>query len=203
MIPHGALDYLTRLPDAAPLPPELARVSGPVVLFFGLIRPYKGLDVLVEAFRAVEGAELWVVGRPLGVNPVRLVAPLGSRARLVARFVADRELPAYLRRADLVVLPYRDAEQSGVLYTALAFGKAIVVCDVGGFGEVAAIGAARLVPAENPAALALAIRELIADRAARERLEAGAREAAAGPYSWDEVAARTLALYRGLGEAGG
>src|SRR5204862_258917 len=82
----------------------------------------------------------------------------------------DNELPAYFRRADLVVLPHRDAEQSGVLYAALAFGKAIVMSDVGGFAEVAARGAGRLVPPGDPQALASAIAELLADSAAREQL---------------------------------
>src|ERR671914_481480 len=72
VIPHGAFEHLTRQPDARPLPPELAAVDGPVVLCFGVVRPYKGVDVLVEAFRSVPGAELWVVGRPLGVSPAQL-----------------------------------------------------------------------------------------------------------------------------------
>jgi glycosyltransferase involved in cell wall biosynthesis len=201
-IPHGAFDYLTKLPDEVPLPDELAAVEGPVILCFGLIRPYKGVDVLLDAFRAVEGAELWIVGRPLGVSLDQLW-PLAERApgrvRFVPRFVADRELPAYFRRADLVVLPHRDAEQSGVLFAALAFGNAIVMSDVGGFAEVAAHGAGRLVPPGDPDALAAAIGELLGDPAARDRLAAAARAAAAGPYSWDTVADQTLALYRDLG----
>jgi glycosyltransferase involved in cell wall biosynthesis len=201
VIPHGALDYLTRLPREQPLPPEMASVEGPVVLFFGLIRPYKGVDVLLEAFRSIEGAELWVVGRPFGVELSDLAEAARAcrgTVRLVPRFVEDEEVPALFRRADLVVLPHRDAEQSGVLYTALAFGKAIVMSDVGGFGEVAAVGAGRLVPPGDPEALADAIAELLGDAAARERLAAAACEAAAGPYSWDAVAAQTLALYREL-----
>jgi glycosyltransferase involved in cell wall biosynthesis len=202
VIPHGALDYLTRLPDEAPLPEGLREAEGPVTLFFGLIRPYKGLDVLLEAFQGLDG-ELWVVGRPLGMSlePFRrLAARARGVVRFVDRFVPDRELPALFRRADVVVLPYRDAEQSGVLYTALAFGKAIVLSDVGGFGEVASRGAADLVPPEDADALAAAIRRVIGDAAHRERLEAGARAAAVGPYSWDAVAGRTLDLYRGLVE---
>jgi len=201
VIPHGAFDYLTRQPDEAPLPDDLATVDGPVILCFGLIRPYKGVDVLLDAFRSVEGAELWVVGRPLGMSlaPLReLAARAPGTVRFVPRFVPDRELPAYFRRADLVVLPHRDAEQSGVLYAALAFAKPIVLSDVGGFSEVAAQGAGRLVPPGNPTALAGALNELIADSQARERLSAAARDAAAGPYSWATVAERTLALYREL-----
>ena len=69
--------------------------------------------------------------------------------RFVPRFVSDAEVGAVFRRADLVVLPYSRTErldQSGVLATALAFGKAILLTDVGSFGELAAVGAARLVP---------------------------------------------------------
>jgi glycosyltransferase involved in cell wall biosynthesis len=202
VIPHGALDYLTRLPDEAPLPADLAAVQGPVILCFGLIRPYKGVDVLLEAFRPIEGAELWVVGRPLGTSLDRLHELAGEArgaVRLVPRFVPDRELAAYFRRADLVVLPYRDAEQSGVLFTALAFGKPIVMSDVGGFAEVAAHGAGCLVPPGEPAALRQEIERLLADPGACERLAASARDAAAGPYSWDSVAEQTISLYEDLG----
>src|SRR5690606_26060288 len=105
------------------------------------------------------------------------------------------------RRADLVALPYREVDQSGVLYTALAFGKPIVASAVGGFPEVERAGdggTLRLVPPGDPEALAAALRELIRDRAARERLAAAAAAAAAGPYSWDAIAAQTLDLYERL-----
>jgi glycosyltransferase involved in cell wall biosynthesis len=197
VIPHGAFDYLTRLPTEKPLPAELEGAEGPVILFFGLLRPYKGLDLLLEAFAQVKGAELWIVGNPrMDVAPLRAAAQAApGRVRFVTRFIEDDEIPAIFRRADLVVLPYRDAEHSGVLYTGLAFGKAMVLSAVGGFPEVAATGAARLVPPGDASALASALGELIADPAARERLAAAAREAAAGPYSWETAAAQTLALY--------
>jgi len=201
VIPHGAFDYLTRQPDEAPLPDDLSAVDVPVILCFGLLRPYKGIDVLLEAFRSIEGAELWIVGRPLGVS-LDSLRELAERApgtvRFVPRFVSDQELPAYFRRADLVVLPHRDAEQSGVLFAAIAFGKAIVLSDVGGFDEVAAHGAGRLFAPGDPAALADTLTELLADARARELLGLAALDAAEGPYAWDAVAARTLALYEGL-----
>jgi glycosyltransferase involved in cell wall biosynthesis len=85
-----------------------------------------------------------------------------------------------------------------VLATALAFGKPAVITDVGGFGEVAEAGAARIVPPGDPDALAEALRARLSDAVARERLAKGARAAAAGPYSWAHAAERTLALYRDL-----
>jgi len=203
VIHHGAFDYLTRLPEEKPLVPELEGAEGPVILFFGLLRPYKGLDTLLEAFRSVEGAELWIVGNPrMDVEPLqRLAAKSPGRVRTLTRFVEDAEIPAIFRRADLVVLPYRDAEHSGVLYAALAFGKPLVLSAVGGFPEIAEQGAARLVPPEDPAALAAALTELVGDEAARAELGRAAAQAAAGPYSWDEAARRTLALYHELLEA--
>jgi len=200
VIPHGAFDYLTQLPNEDPLPAELEDAEGPVILFFGLLRPYKGLDTLLEAFRQVSGAELWVVGNPrMDLAPLRrLAGEAPGRVRFVTRFVDDAAIPAIFRRADLVVLPYRDAEHSGVLYTALAFGKPLLLSSVGGFPEVAAAGAARLLAPDDPAGLALALNELTADAGARDRLARAAQEAAAGPYSWDAIAAQTLSLYEEL-----
>jgi glycosyltransferase involved in cell wall biosynthesis len=200
VIHHGAFDYLTRLPAEKPLPPELDGAEGPVILFFGLLRPYKGLDTLLEAFRRVEGAELWIVGNPrMELGPLRqLAAEAPGRVRFLTRFVEDAEIPALMRRADVVVLPYRDAEHSGVLYAALAFGTPLVLSAVGGFPEVAEQGAARLVPPADPRALAGELAELVEDERARAELGEAAAAAASGPYSWDEAARQTLALYEDL-----
>jgi glycosyltransferase involved in cell wall biosynthesis len=203
VIPHGAFDYLTRLPQEKPLPAELEGAEGPVILSFGLLRPYKGIENLLQAFRQVRGAELWVVGNPrMDVAPLRRLAEQApARVRFVTRFVDDAEIPPIFRRADLVVLPYLDAEHSGVLYTALAFGKPLVLSAVGGFPEVAATGAARLVPPGDVKALAAVLAELIGDEGARAELAAASAAAAAGPFSWDEAARRTVELYRELIEA--
>lgn len=199
VIPHGAFDHFVRAPAPRPLPPELAAVprERPVVLCFGLLRPYKGIDVLLEAWRGIDDAELWVVGLPkMDLAPLRAAAP--PNVRFVSRFVADDEIPAFFSRADLVVLPYREIDQSGVLFTALAFGAPLLLSAVGGFPEVAATGAAELVPPGDAPALHAALARLLDDPGERARLAAAARAAADGPYSWDGVAERTLALYRSL-----
>jgi glycosyltransferase involved in cell wall biosynthesis len=92
---------------------------------------------------------------------------------------------------------------SGVLYAALAFGKPLVLSAVGGFSELAEQGAARLVPSEDPPALAAALNELVGSESARAELGAAAGRAAAGSYSWDEAARQTLDLYAELLEARG
>lgn len=197
VVPHGAFEHLTAVPGEEPLPPELGAVPAerPVVLCFGLLRPYKGLDVLLEAWRGIEDAELWIVGMPrMDTAVLRAAAPPGVRWHL--GFVTDAQVAAFFRRADLVVLPYREIDQSGVLSTALAFASPIVLSAVGGFPEVARTGAAALVPPGDPPALHARLRALLADRAERERLGAAARAVATGPYAWGAVARRTLALYR-------
>lgn len=200
VIHHGAFEHLTHQPREEPLPPALRERRGPVVLFFGLLRPYKGIEVLLDAWRGVSGAELWIVGRPrMDIAPLR--ARAAASVRFEPRFVSDAQLPAFFRAADIVVLPYARTErfdQSGVLAAALAFGKAIVVSDVGGFSEVAATGAARLVAPDDAEALRAVLSELIADPPARERLARAARAAAQGAYSWEQAARVTLELYSSL-----
>jgi glycosyltransferase involved in cell wall biosynthesis len=198
VIPHGAFAHLA----AGPAAPPPFQTDKQVVLFFGLLRPYKGIDVLLEAWRGVEDAELWIVGMPR-MDISSLLADLQSvneppDVRFVSRFVADEELPAYFRRADLVVLPYREIEHSGVLFTALAFAKPLLVSDVGGFAEIAASGAARTVPAGDVAALHGALVELLGDPASLAAMAARARELTAGEYAWKDIARRTLALYAQL-----
>jgi glycosyltransferase involved in cell wall biosynthesis len=193
VIPHGAFVHLSAGEEVAPR----FATERPVVLFFGLLRPYKGIDVLLEAWRGIEGAELWIVGKPrMDVSALAAAAP--ARVRLDARFVSDAELRGYFRRADLVVLPYREADQSGVLFTALAFGKPLLVTDVGGLSELTASGAARAVPAGDAPAMHRAFAELLAEpgrlRSMADRAAAVARE----EYPWEATGRRTLALYEAL-----
>jgi glycosyltransferase involved in cell wall biosynthesis len=205
VIHHGAFEHLKHQPIELPLPGELAEVRRPVALFFGLLRPYKGLEVLLRAWRRIQGAELWIVGRPrMALEPLRALAT--PSVRFIPRFISDAELPAYFRRADVVVLPYSRTErldQSGVLATALAFGRASVVTEVGGFPEVAASGAAMLVPPDDPESLQAALARLLEEPDERSRVAQAALAAARGPYSWDVAARKTLSLYETVATASG
>jgi glycosyltransferase involved in cell wall biosynthesis len=207
VIAHGVLRPWEDAPDREAggeesLPAELRGVEGRVALSFGLLRPYKGLDVLLDAWRemapgASSGAELWIVGRPrMDLSALRAAAPAG--VRFLPRFVSDAEILAVMRRASLVVLPYREIDQSGVAFTALGAGVPLLLSDVGGFPEIAATGAARTVPAGDPVALCQALGELLGDPAALAAMTGHARAAAAGEYAWEGVARRTLALYESL-----
>lgn len=192
-IPHAAFDHLA--PLAPELPPELRDDGTPVVAFVGLLRPYKGLDLLYEAWGSggAENAQLWVAGMPRMKLPDR---PAGTQ--LVPRFLSDAELAGVLRRADIVVLPYREIDQSGVLFAALGLGRPVLLSDAGGFPEVAALGAGATFPAGDVAALRTALAELLASPERRAAMAAAALDAARGPLSWQRVAADHVALYEDL-----
>jgi len=185
---------------AAELPAELRDAQGPVVLFFGLWRPYKGIDLLLHAWRGIEGAQLWIVGMPrMDTAPLIARAPAG--VRFLPRFVSDPELGALMRRASLVVLPYREIDQSGVAFSALGAGAPLLLSNVGGFPEIAATGAARTFRAGDTRELHAALARLLADPPALGEMAAAARAAAAangGPFSWDAIARAHLALYERL-----
>jgi glycosyltransferase involved in cell wall biosynthesis len=200
VIPHGALAPWESAPHAArpaELPAEFRDAPGPVVLFFGLLRPYKGLDVLLEAWRGVQGAELWIVGMPR-MDTSGLHAAATPSVRFLERFVNSGEVHAFLRRASLVVLPYREIDASGAAFTAIAAGLPLLLSDAGGFPEIAASGCARIVPAGDANALAHELRELLADPTALRSMAERAQAAASGRYSWESVGSKTLALYESL-----
>jgi glycosyltransferase involved in cell wall biosynthesis len=196
--------------ESARLPAGFGDAEGPVVLFLGLLRPYKGLDVLLRAWRetahgerraGMRGAELWIVGMPR-MDPAPLYAAAqaaervgAGRVRLLPRFVSGVETGAFMRRASLVVLPYREIDQSGVLFTALGAERPLLLSDAGGFPEVAATGAAHTAPAGDSAALATALSELLGATATLERMADCARRAVAGPYSWEAIGRAHLELY--------
>jgi glycosyltransferase involved in cell wall biosynthesis len=210
-------------PEAG-LPPDLRGAPGPVALFFGLLRPYKGLDVLLDAWREIghakgsdggrrraggerrggEDAELWIVGMPrIDIGALRARALAAERAgagrvRFLTRFVSDAQAGALMRRASVVVAPYREIDQSGVVFTALGSGTPLLLSDAGGFPELAATGAARTVAVGDPRALGAALAELLDDPASLAEMATRARAAAAGSYSWEAVARAHLDLYARL-----
>jgi glycosyltransferase involved in cell wall biosynthesis len=178
--------------------------TGRTLLFFGLMRQYKGLDVLVSALPAIGAAlpdaRLVVAGDPLDpVEPVRELAErLGVSGRIEWRlgFLLDAEVRELMEASALVVLPYRRLDASGVLGTALGHGRPVVVSDVGSLAEtVAEFGAGRVVPAGDAEALASACIELLRDDEELNRAYAGALRAAA-TLTWDGAARAHERVYQ-------
>jgi glycosyltransferase involved in cell wall biosynthesis len=176
----------------------------PLILFIGLIKPYKGLDDLVAAMPAVvtrhPGALLLVAGEPLVPLAAleRRIAALGLERHVTMRlgFVPSAEMPTYFAAADLLVAPYVSVGASGVLVMAQERGLPAVVTRVGGLPEfVEPDECGFVVPARSPAALADAICRAFDDRAALARMGERARRRIARDHAWPAVAERTLAIY--------
>jgi len=165
-----------------------------VALFLGLIRPYKGVDILVEAIARQPAGSDWflvVAGEPWGNLGDRLsqqVRRLGisDRVRLELGWVPEPEVPRLLAAADLVVLPYRSGSQSAVAPLALGAGVPVLSTAVGGLPEVVRHGVdGLLVPPGSVAELARALEEL--DRPRLAALAEGARQGRSR-FTWDGYA---------------
>ena len=191
-IPHPVFEAPRQLPEPA----------GTTLLFFGLIREYKGLDVLVRALADVPEGRLVVAGDPIDpVEPVRALArELGVDGRIEWRlgFVPDGEVERLMREAAVIVLPYRELDSSGVLATAIGYRRPVVVTDVGSLGEqVREYGAGLVVPPGDAAALAEACNRLLRAPGQLSGAAAGAAAAAAA-LTWDASAEAHELLYREL-----
>lgn len=184
-------------------------LTGDVVLFFGYIRHYKGLDTLLEAWREVRSkrpATLVVAGEAYeDTGPYRrLAAAAGgdSAVRLLERYIPDEEVEALFMAADLVALPYRSATQSGVTHVAYALGVPVITTDVGGLAETVRPGVTGMVvPPERPDALAAAIVEYF-ERGLGPRMREGVAELRR-EHSWEALAERTVDLIDELAPARG
>ena len=197
VVPHGVFEHLR---EVVRVPPPFT-AGGPTVVLPGLIRPYKGADVLLEAWpavrRAVPAARLVIAGRPMmDMSRLRLDQP---GVTVVARYLPETEMAAALRAASVVVLPYRSIDNSGVVSAALAIGAGLILSDVGGFRELHALhGVGELVPAGDPAALAEAVAAVLSDHDREQALRDRSARAAAGTLGWTAIAELTEGVYREL-----
>ena len=209
LLPHPAV----RLPrDPVAGARAAARPPGaPVeILFFGSIKPYKGVDVLVRA--AIELASrrqdfhVTICGKPfVELQPLRaeLTGAVADRVTLEPRHLSEAELSARLEAADIVVFPYLEIDASGAFACAGQFGKPIVASDLGVFAETPVRDHLRLVPPGDAMALAAALEELIADPTSRDRWRARSRDLQRVTYSWEQFAGDCLAIYGRLAEQHG
>ncbi len=172
LVPHGPYDQYRDLGEsqdpaivAATAAVREAPKNGDVVnlLFFGLIRPYKGLEELLNVFNALpreEAERLWltVVGETWEgcTEPAQLIAtsPHRDRITFVNEYVPDEVVGAAFAHADVAVLPYRRSSSSGILHVAMSWGLPIVVTSVGGLPEAASgYAGAVFIPPDDPAML--------------------------------------------------
>lgn len=197
VLPHGALPYSTRS-EALPSPS-----IGPLrILFIGRILPYKGLDRLVEACVLLRASgcklDLTIAGTG-SIAPAVMSKAREVGARIENRWIADAEFGTFLQAADVVVLPYVEASQSGVIPAAFSAGVTAVATPIGGLIEQVRDREDGLVTEDTTvASIARALRALADDRALLAKLRMGARARAGQEFAWPPIAASLVDLARAI-----
>lgn len=189
VIPHGDYGFLRRHAQGY--------AEEPMILFFGRLIAYKGLEVLCRAERLLAGRlddyRLCIAGEGDTGLFRSEIGPSG-RVDVIDRYLPDAEVAELFERARVVVLPYTQASQSGVMAIAFAFGKPTVATRTGALPE--AMGdAGILVPPGDPEALADAIERLWGDPALRARLAEAGQRRIREELGWPAIARRHMQLY--------
>jgi glycosyltransferase involved in cell wall biosynthesis len=182
-----------------------------VILFFGLIKPYKGLEYLLQAFgrikEQIDSALLVIAGRIADEDKAmyehysRLLSQFAEEnpVKCVTEYIPVDQAGKFFAAADVVVLPHVKPSQSGVLLAAIAAGRPVVVTDAGGLSEVVENDRAGfVVPPRDTTAIAEALIKVLQSPGLMERMGREAKALAETRYNWEAVAARTLRLYRTL-----
>ena len=204
VIPHGPFFYDLRGADEGKSMASLGVRTRSMVLWQGIIFPYKGVDLLLKAWRQVENACESVTLVVLGTGDPALLSSLEQQARdlrlsrvsLQFRFCSAKELVAAYRAATAVVYPYRAITTSGAIATGLALGKAIVASDLPVFRELLTDEeTALLVGPSDAAQLARALLRITGEPELRERLTHNVKAMHFGDMVWEQIARQTVAVY--------
>ena len=176
ILPHPLYTHFGEKMDRAEAERALGIRSGKKnLLFFGLIRQYKGLDILLEAFRQLgDDYQLIVAGEPYGsFEPYRKIIdslPGKDRITLITEYIPDNEVSKYFSAADVTVLPYRSATQSGISSISYHFEVPMIVTAVGGLTETVGGRGTGLVAAEaTPESVLHEIRRYFGEEEVREQ----------------------------------
>ena len=195
-MPFGPLDIFQIFQNGTRPEPEPH-----TALFCGRISPYKGVEYLIEAGtiarRQLPALKVIIAGKPN--YPIDWKAARQDPTFVVIdRFIPNEEMVELIQRSAVVVCPYTDATQSGVIMTAYAFHKPVLATTVGGLPEVVAEGdTGRLVPPRDAAALAEALVAMLsASDTLTDMSEKITESSQSGPLSWETIADQTVTVYQ-------
>lgn len=193
VIPHG--DYFFFLDyECDHIPEENA------VLFFGRIEKYKGIEYLIQSMDGIlkdfSDTKLIIAGE--GNLSRYITMPLTNKHyEIHNRFIPDEEVPSFFQRSKVVVLPYIEGTQSGIIPIAYAFKKPVVVTNVGSIPEVVDDGKTGfIVPPQDVNALADAITRLLKENKLRREMGENAYKKMKEELSWDTIAEETIEVYK-------
>lgn len=195
VIPHGEFSIYRHWNNQT-----WSEIEG-TILFFGRIWPYKGLDYLIRAEPAVSqacpGVRFVIAGRGEDFDHYRQIMVHPERFEVLNEYISHEDIPKLFQQASIVVLPYTEASQSGVIPLAYAFGRPVVATTVGGLPEVVTHNEdGLLVPPGDSDALAAAMIRLLQDRVTRHQMGQHAFEKTKKELSWTTIAKQTLEVYQ-------
>ena len=199
VIPHG--NYIGYYPNQIPRAEARHQLGlsddAFVYLFLGLLRPYKGLEDLFDAFNKLEWPEarLLVTGKVFGVNNyasrLRNLSRSDPRIKLVPEFIPDEAIQVYLNACDFFVLPYKDITTSGAAALALSFGRPIIAPSIASFPEVVIPESGILYDSSQPNALTSALQQALTQSCSESKIFNYAHQ-----FDWDKMGPKLAALYR-------
>jgi glycosyltransferase involved in cell wall biosynthesis len=173
------------------------------LLFFGVLRPNKGVHVLLHALSQLPDCDLTIAGEAEVPDYLAFIRRMvrsfpPGRVELIDRYVSEDEMAALFNRSRLLILPYTTfTSQSGVLHQALAYGRPVVATDVGALGEcVRSWGIGRVVPPGDERSLALAIGQSLDEASYETAIDAIDR--VRGELTWTRMAETTIDVYRAI-----
>ena len=212
VVPHG--DFDTFIPDRIVAKSEARKFFGlsdeqNVILFFGAIKEYKGLDILSKSFSKasikINNLALIIAGeagdaetRQIVLECKDLLSKLPKEVNVVfhEKYIPDAEVAKYFIASDVVVLPYRGISHSGVLHVAYSFGRPVIATDVGDFKESIEEGKSGFVLSSNsPENLSEKIIQAFSDKQKLEKMGKYARNLSETKYSWKNSAILMKPIY--------
>lgn len=195
VIPHGCLFSFHKWES------DEATEEQHAVLFFGRIQRYKGLKYLIDAepivSRKILNFKIIIAGKGSDLSKYKQRLLSNPHYEIHDSFIPNKNVAQFFSRASIIVLPYIEASQSGIVAIAFAFGKPVIVTNVGSLGEMVQHDYSGIVvPPKNPQALAQAIMRLLKDSAERHRLAWNVRKISRTTLGWEHIAKLTIGAYQ-------
>lgn len=204
VIPHG--NYIGSYPNTVSRREARSilglNLTATTFVLLGHIRPYKGVNALIEAFQELGDAEsqLMIVGKPMDERTVpeldRLIKN-GNRVRILPGFVPDERIQLYVNAADVMVIPYRQGLTSGAAVLAMSFGRAVVAANLGCMPDMIPPEGGFLYDPSQPGALRVALGKALAAKDSLDDMGQHNLERAKA-WDWDRVARMTYEVYASI-----
>jgi glycosyltransferase involved in cell wall biosynthesis len=193
VIPHGDYSFFKKFEES-----DIKENNS--ILFFGRIKPYKGIKYLIEAEKIISkkasNYKLIIAGEG-DITPYNIDTKNNPRLIIINRYITDSEVAMLFKQSIMVVLPYLDASQSGIIPIAYAFKKPVVVTDVGSISEVVEDNVTGfIIPPGDANSLAGVILKLLNNDELRKNMGENAYKKMKEQMSWDKIAMETIRFYK-------